>query len=126
MSDSSTTLVPGQYTRLAFADDGGVIITTIPGGQGDGTAVREVYEAAAALTDRRNIRMLVDLSDLNHVSSGMMGILVAVKKKFLHFGGQLIIVVPNSQVMEQFQLMNLHLVLKIHNSIEEAKAAFKA
>ncbi len=91
----------------------------------DGVAVRELYEAAAELSHRRDPRMLVNLEGVRLVSSGVMGILVTIQKLFRHVGGQLHICSPDAMVIQQFEVSNLHLLLKLFNDADAALAAFK-
>lgn len=86
----------------------------------DGVAVRELYEAAAELSHGREPKMLVNLDGVQLVSSGVLGILVTIQKLFRHVGGQLHIVSPDPMVVQQFEVANLHLLLKLFTDCETA------
>lgn len=112
--------------RFFLRDEGeGVMVMTFPPKHVDGIGVRQMYEAAADLTNQRNARLLVDLSGVPMVSSGVMGMLLTIKKKFLQSGGQVHIAVPDQRVMTTFHIMNLHLVLPLFPNPEEARKKFK-
>jgi anti-sigma B factor antagonist len=115
-----------QKQRLALTETSGVVEMRFPRGNVDGTAVREMLEAAASLTERHDVRLLVDFSGVQMVSSGAMGMLVTMRKKLMHVGGQMQIAVPDEQVMESFRVTKLHQLLNIQGSVEAARAAFKA
>lgn len=101
------------------------VLVSFPRGKIDGVAVREIYELAAELTENRSPQMLIDLAGVVMVSSGVMGIFAATHKLFLHSGGQLHISVTDVQVEHQFELMNMHLMLKLFAGQQAAADAFK-
>ena len=96
-----------------------------PRGHIDGIAVREMYEAAAAMMDQRNVKLMVDLTGVDMLNSGAMGMLVTMRKKFLHTGGQLHIAAPDPLVLESLRMMHLDRVLTLFESVSEAMARFK-
>lgn len=91
----------------------------------DGVAVRELYEAAAEMSHTRDPKMLVNFEGVFLVSSGVMGILVTIQKLFRHVGGQLHIVSPDPMVVQQFEVANLHLLLKVFSDCDTAIKALK-
>jgi len=103
----------------------GVTQVAFPRRKIDGIAVRELYEAAAEMSHGRDAKMLVNLEGVTLVSSGVLGILVTIQKLFRHVGGQLHIVSPDTMVLQQFEVANLHLVLKLFNSRDAATQSFK-
>ncbi len=129
--DAMSSLTTGQKelkplpARLHVRTVSGIAWVRFPRAAADGIAVRELFETAMALTEKRNIRLLVDLAGVPMVSSGLMGILVTIQKKFLHVGGQLHIAVPDPQVMTQFEVMNLHRLLKLFAAVDDATLRFK-
>ena len=102
----------------------GICHVTFPG-QVDGHAVRELFELSSVVMDERDARLLVDFTDVPLVTSGAMGILVQIKKRFLSVGGQLHVVVADEHNRQSFELMKLDIVLKLFESTEAAIAAFK-
>jgi anti-anti-sigma factor len=96
-----------------------------PGRKFDGLAVRALFETAMQLISRRDLRLLVDLTGVDLVTSGAMGMFVTIRKKFLSTGGQLHIAVPDPQVMQQFELLNLQRVLHLFPNVDDALARFK-
>ena len=52
--------------------------------------------------------------------------MVTLQKKMYGVGGQMRIAVPDERVMGQFQVLNLHLILSLHESVDAAEAAIKA
>ncbi len=114
-----------EQPRITMEVVEGVTQVTFPRRKIDGIAVRELYEAAAEMSHTRDAKMLINLEGVVLVSSGVLGILVTIQKLFRHVGGQLHIVSPDAMVLQQFEVANLHLVLKLFNSCDGAKQQFK-
>lgn len=112
-------------TRLAISEDRGAHVIRFPSGEVDGTAVRELYEQATQLTNTPNAHLLIDLTGVKMVGSAAMGMMITVKKKCLHSGAQLHIVIPTEYVMHAFEAMNLHLILAVFRRYEEAIENFR-
>lgn len=116
---------PAQPRVAITKEAGDVTVFAFPRGQIDGHAVRELYEQVVQVIDHPNACLLVDLEGIEIISSGAMGMCVTLKKKCLGVGAQMHIAVPRAQVMQMFQIMNLHMVLQLFASRDEAVAAFK-
>jgi anti-anti-sigma factor len=125
MAAGDSSSPPPARTRVQVHESEHHVTLTFAQNRIDGTGVREMYETTAELSQRRNLRLLVDLTEVPMVSSGALGILVAMKKLLLHTGGQLHIVVPDARVMEQFTISKLHLVLSLFPSVDEARSRFR-
>ena len=74
--------------RLDLCHTGGVSQVRFPRGRVDGVAVRELFEAAMALTDTPSPKLLIDLTGVSMLPSGAVGIVITIRKKFLQYGGQ--------------------------------------
>ncbi len=116
---------PGEPPRLSIETIDTLQHVRFPRQKIDGIAVRELYEAAAQVSHGRDPKMLVNLDGVSLVSSGVMGILVTIQKLFRHVGGQLHIVSTNPMVVQQFEVANLHLLLKVFADLDTAMKAFK-
>jgi len=110
--------------HLHLHRDAGVVHVTFPG-QVTGNAVRELFELSAEVMDEDAPKLLVDFTDVPMVSSGAMGMLVQIKKRFLSVGGQLHVVVADDHNRHAFEMMKLDIVLKLFPSPDAARAAFK-
>mgnify|MGYP002625653710 FL=1 len=120
MSDATQTTMPGDPPRLQIDSAETMTHVTFPRKRVDGVAVRELYEAAATLSHGKEPCLLVDLTGVSHATSGLMGILVTIQKLFRHVGGHLHVSTPDPLVLQQFEQMNLHLVLRLFDSVETA------
>ena len=105
--------------------DGSLVWVRFPSGRVDGTAVRTLFEAAAQLVSGRECRLLVDLTDVNYINSGAVGIMVTLKRRAMMEGAQFHLAIPSDRVRETFLVMHLDKVIDIFSTAEEALAAFK-
>lgn len=112
--------------RLAIENQEGLAWARFPRCKADGIAVRELFESAMALTAQHHPRLLVDLTGLPMATSGLMGILVQLHKRFLQVGGRVAVAVPDARVRGAFEIANLHLLLNLHPTSDEASQALLA
>lgn len=110
---------------MELSIDGGVTRARFPRRRLDGVAIRELYEAAVALTDRREPKLLIDLAGVEMLSSGAVGIFLSIRKKYLQYGGQVHLACDDAQVRQSLEVMHVHRVLRIFPTADEAAAAFK-
>lgn len=111
--------------RVAVHMHDGVIHIRFSQGKADGQAVRELFEASARITDRYSVRVIMDMAGVTYVPSGMMGMLVTVRKKISSVGGQFHIVVSDPLVRGSFEAMRLERMLSLFDSTQAALNAFK-
>ena len=124
-TDVTPSSPPAEQGHLTVCESEHHVHISPTGRKFDGIAVRELFETAMRLISKRDLRMLIDLTGVDLVTSGAMGMFVTIRKKFLSTGGQLHIAVPDPQVMEQFELLNLQRVLSLFHSVDEAVERFK-
>ena len=122
---NSETESAAEPPRLNIETNGTLRHVRFPRRKIDGIAVRELYEAAAEASHGRDPKMLVNLEGVALVTSGVMGILVTIQKLFRHVGGQLHIVSTDAMVVQQFEVANLHLLLKVFSDLKTAMEMFK-
>lgn len=116
-----------KLERLSVEEQAdGVTYVSFVAGRADGLASRELYEAAIAMVDRPPVKLLVDLSGVPFVSSGAMGMLISIRKKYMQHGGQLHIAAPDPMIRQSFRIANLHILLPLFETPEAARAAFKS
>lgn len=113
-----------DYAHIACNTDDQIVHVTFPKGRFDGHAVRELFEMTNTLPDQ-GARVLVDTTGLPTVPSGGMGMLVTIRKRFLATGGQLHVAIPDALVFESFQIAGMDRLLKLFDSVDAARDAFK-
>ena len=110
-----------ETPRLAVRSIEKITYIGFPRRKIDGITIRELFEAAMTLTQKHSPCLLIDLLGVPMVSSGAMGIFVEIQKKFRHVGGQLHLHVPDPMIRQQFQVMNLHVLLLLFDTLDEAQ-----
>ena len=101
--------------------DADIVHVRFPASKTDGNAVRALYELSAELSDQGQFKLLVDLTGVKMATSGMMGMLVTIKKRALSCGGQVHVLVPDPLIMGAFHTMNLHLLLLLFDDPQRAR-----
>lgn len=124
-TDAAPTSPPAETPPLVVEESERYIRVAPPSRKFDGLAVRSLFETAMQRISQRDLRLLIDLTGVDLVTSGAMGMFVTIRKKFLSTGGQLHIAAPDPQVMQQFELLNLQRVLHLFTTVDEAVARFK-
>jgi anti-sigma B factor antagonist len=116
---------PSENDRLEIRHDGDLVMIRFPRGRVDGSAVTELFEAASQVVAGRGAKLLVDLSGVNHVNSGGVGIMVTLQRRAMTQNVAFHLAIPSEKVRETFEVMHLHRVLSIFHTVDEALAAFK-
>ncbi len=106
---SQAGIVVASITRGAFRDENGVLGALEKLGQ--------------AMEDRNNLRMVLDLSVVEYMSSAGLGRLVACLKKARAGGGDLVLARVRSEIHELLDLMKLTQIFKIVPTVEAGVAA---
>jgi anti-anti-sigma factor len=114
-----------EPARLHVVEVRGATCVSFPRQKIDGVAVRELYEVAMAMTDGQHPKLLIDLTGVAMIPSGAVGIILAIRKKFLQCGGQVHIAGADPLVMQSLEVMSLHRLLRVFSTADEAIAAFK-
>jgi len=70
-------------------------------------------------------KIVVNLSGVNYIDSGGLGILVGLSVSARNRGGELKLVSPNKRVNDLLQRTNLDTILRVYGNDEEAVAAFR-
>jgi anti-sigma B factor antagonist len=104
-------VVVASMQRGAFRDENGVLAALERLGQ--------------AMEDRRNLRMVLDLSIVEYMSSAGLGRLVACLKKARKGGGDLILARVRAEILELLELMKLTQIFTICDTVEQAVEALK-
>lgn len=69
-------------------------------------------------------KVIVDLSQVQHISSSGLRVLVSFYKKLLSVQGKLVLVGLNQNLKKIFKIVELDTVFETYDSIEEAKTKF--
>jgi stage II sporulation protein AA (anti-sigma F factor antagonist) len=105
------------------AQDG--IISLAIAGRLDAVSAIEADKEFAKVLDAGNDRMVIDLSQLDYISSAGLRVLLVVAKRIQQKGGKVVLcaLVPN--VKEVFEISGFSSIFKIFDNDEDAKIFIK-
>lgn len=88
-------------------------------------SIREIEEELNAIVSKTpNIKLLLDFSSVEHLSSAALGMLINLKKAVESQGGALKLANINPQIYEVFKITKLTKMFDIHDSTQQALAKF--
>ena len=95
-------------------------------GEADRATSQRLRDALAALGERADARVLVDLTSATFVDSSTLGVLAVSSKRFGPERGRFAIVCPPGEVRMMFELTALDRVMPLYPTRAEALAAIGA
>ncbi|RKY89681.1 hypothetical protein DRQ15_08810 [candidate division KSB1 bacterium] len=95
------------------------------GGYIDTTTSAELERALGALLKAGNYNIIIDLGNVDYISSAGWGIFISEIKGIREKGGDLKLVNMIPDVYEVFELLEFHYILKAFNNLEEAVRDFE-
>ena len=91
----------------------------------DQLMIERIKEELLELADRSgHPKMVVSFDNVKHISSAMLGTLMALNKRIKAEKGELRLCGINNELMGVFKLTRLDKVLKIYKSVDEATKKF--
>lgn len=93
-----------------------------PQGRLDGTNSPALEKHVLNIIDGGSRRLLLDLGELQYISSAGLRMALVVAKRMKAAGGQLALCSLNAQIAEVFKISGFDSILDIHPSAESAKA----
>jgi anti-anti-sigma factor len=116
---------PALPAALEIAQDSAEVAVVTLRGEHDLHSWSEVTLALANASQRRSV--LVDLSACTFLDSSMLTALLVTAKQLRLRGGALAIVVPpDAQVRRIFEIMNVHMLVAVHETRAAALAGLAA
>ena len=94
------------------------------GGYIDTTTSAELEHSLDQLLNSQKYKIIIDLKDVDYISSAGWGIFISEIKGIREKGGDLKLVGMISDVYEVFELLEFHYILKAFETIEEAIVDF--
>ena len=76
------------------------------------------------LIEEGRIKLLIDLSNLDYISSSGLRILLSTSKKLKSIGGQMRISGLNETVNEVFEISGFTMIFNVFKTLDEAKTNF--
>lgn len=106
--------------------DSGVQVLTISGEMRLGKESQQLESVVHALLQRGQNRIVVEMSGVRYVDSSAVGILVACHSSVAKSGGQFYLTGVVPRVATIFRMTGVDRILKIHDTAQQACAAFAA
>ncbi len=105
----------GDVSVIRFADR--KILEEVP--------IAEIGEYLTALVDSEaGIKLLLDFSNVEHLSSAVLSMLINLNKKVHEQGGKLKMANIKPQIYEVFKITRLNTLFDIHETTAKAKASY--
>lgn len=119
-------LMPEKLSRLIVTFQEDVLVVEFADRKiVDHQAISEISQQLTSLLEQRpGLRVLINFSSLDHLSSSALGFLVSFAKRLAETGGQLKLCNIHPQIYEAFVITRLNQVFEIHDSAQAAVAAF--
>lgn len=76
------------------------------------------------LLEENVIKIIIDLSNIKHVSSSALGTLIAMERKVKRKNGDIRLVITEQEVLRIMQITLLNRVFHIYNNIQDAINSF--
>lgn len=111
-----STEVAGSKNQISVIRVGGYI---------DTTTSSEVERALMSLLKQGRYKVIIDLGNVDYISSAGWGIFISEIKSIRENGGDLKLVSMIPDVYEIFELLEFHHILDVHDTIEEAVQRFE-
>lgn len=91
----------------------------------DHDAIAEISQQLDSLLEQRpGLRVLINFSSVDHLSSSALGFLVSFTKRLAESGGHLKLCNIRPAIYEAFVITRLNRVFEIHDSTQAALSAF--
>ena len=114
----------GIQTTIKYTGPGDSIGVIKVGGYIDTTTSSELERALSSLLKKNQFRIIVDLGDVDYISSAGWGIFISEIKGIKENSGDLKLVRMIPEVYEVFELLEFHYILKAYDTIDDAVDAF--
>ncbi len=113
-------------SRLRVSDNEGVtLIEFIDRNILDEANIQAINEEISGEIDKcETPRLLISFSNVDHLSSAALGALITINNKIKEKSGQLHLANIDPQIYEVFVITRLNKLFNIHDTTDEAHAAF--
>lgn len=106
---------------IALRTEGPVVVASfVKGSFQDEKQILAILEKLGQIIEsREKVRMILDMEQIQYLSSAGLGRLVALLKKAMSGGGFLHLACMRSEIRELFDVMRLSQIFKIFDTVEE-------
>jgi len=82
--------------------------------------VTRISDQLTEMVDAGNVNLLLDIRDVAHIDSQMLGILVTIQNKVQVKGGGIHLVGPTRNVQTMLEISHLNKIFPVHATLEDA------
>lgn len=109
--------------EIKITSEGDVTVMAIKGSLDTNTS-KEADDQLNKQIGEGNVKLLIDLTNLDYISSSGLRILLAASKKLKPLKGEMRICGLNETVSEVFEISGFTMIFNVLKTIEEAKTGF--
>ncbi len=113
-------------SRLRISDNDGItLVEFVDRNILDEANIQAISEEISAVIDRADTpKILISFSNVDHLSSAALGALITINNKIREKSGQLHLANIDPQIYEVFVITRLNKLFNIHDTTDQAQAAF--
>ncbi|MCM2254972.1 MAG: STAS domain-containing protein [Vicinamibacteria bacterium] len=104
---------------LEVTEQGGATVVALTG-ELDSTNAEDVQKRITALLEEGRLKLVLDFSTLDFITSAGLRVLLATTKKLKGRGGELRVCAPNEAVAEVFEISGFQTLLRVFATRAEA------
>jgi len=82
-------------------------------------------EIRSVIEPEKNPKLLINFTDVDHLSSAALGKLITIKKRVEALSGQLKLSTIDKQIYDVFRITKLNKIFDIYDTADQARATFK-
>jgi len=109
--------------NTTIKNEGDISIISLTGSLDTNTS-KEAEDQINKLIEEGSIKLLIDLTNLDYISSSGLRILLSTSKKLKSLRGEMRICGLNETVNEVFEISGFTMIFNVLKTLEEAKASF--
>lgn len=102
----------------------GIIVLMVSGEMYGGPDNMKLLDEVSELADQKKLNLVINLSNVKHVSSNGFGILISTRARYAKSGGILKLCNPNDRVLGILQFLRFNLFFDIYDNEREAIESF--
>lgn len=115
---------PKDSNQIELLDYQGTALVKIRGSILQENSI-DLSRSLEALSPSHNQKVIVDLSDVNHICSSALGVLVSFKRRIRQLSGDIKIVVVDEDIKQLFEITLLDKVFDLYGSLPNAMSSFE-
>ena len=111
--------------NYSVSEQDDIIIISLTGKIMGGPEATEINEKFNQLIDDKNLKVVIDLSEVEWMNSSGLGILIGAVSLYKNNDGQLRILNVSDRIQNLLKITKLAGIFETSNSLEEAVSSFK-